>query len=101
MEIDVIVEHSKFGTGIITEINYETQETMVCVRWDDGRYGCYTVDELEFSVVSPINPEERLRQALGIIKEFVTDIENHGLGITGEDWPELFITYQHAVEILS
>jgi hypothetical protein len=42
-----------------------------------------------------------LRQALDILQEFAWDVENRGLEIIGEDWPELLITYQHAVEVLS
>ena len=42
-----------------------------------------------------------LCQALDILQEFAEDVENRGLEIIGKDWPELLITYQHAVEVLS
>jgi hypothetical protein len=42
-----------------------------------------------------------LYQALEVLQEFIEDIENHGLEIISRDWPELLITYQHAIEVLS
>jgi len=51
METDVIVEHPKFGTGEITEVSYDTGDPLVSVQWDDGRRGCYWVEELEFQMV--------------------------------------------------
>ncbi len=45
--------------------------------------------------------DKRLEQAINIIQEFISDIENHGLEIVKESWPELFITYCRAVELLS
>jgi len=42
-----------------------------------------------------------LCQALDILQEFAKNVENRGLEIIGEDWPELLVTYQHAVEVLS
>jgi len=48
METDVIVEHPDFGTGKIAAVNYDTGDPVVFVQWDDGRRGCYGVDELEF-----------------------------------------------------
>jgi hypothetical protein len=44
---------------------------------------------------------EYLRQALNVINEFVQDVENYGLERIQNEWPEMFITYCHAVEILS
>lgn len=44
---------------------------------------------------------EHLKQALNILEEFIEDVENRGLETIGEDWPELLITYYHAIEVLS
>lgn len=48
---NVIVEHPEFGIGTILEISYDTGDPLISVQWDDGRRGCYWVDELEFLVV--------------------------------------------------
>lgn len=105
-----------YGTGHIIQINVDIgTEARVYVVWDDPSIngsniigGWYSPNELEFlkvitsiDRVSDTNSEEYLKRALNILKEFVTDIENRGLEIIGEDWPELLTTYQHAVKVLS
>jgi len=42
-----------------------------------------------------------LKQASDILEEFIEDVESCGIEIVGEDWPDLLVTYQHAVEFLS
>lgn len=98
---DVIVKHREFGEGEIETIELDNKSMTISILWKNGSRGTYSADELEFEMIQKREPIKHLKQALGIIKEFVTDVENHGLEITGEDWPELFITYQHAVKILS
>ncbi len=54
METDVVVEHPRFGTGEILEINYDamiiamTGNPLIFVRWENDEYGYYGTDELEF-----------------------------------------------------
>lgn len=101
------VSKEGYGTGQILEINVNsTSEARVNVIWDDPSIsgilgGWYSPNELEFIRAITTNPKEHLQQALGIIEEFVGDVEKRGLEIIGEDWPELLITYNHAVEVLS
>ena len=45
--------------------------------------------------------QEHLEQALKVLSEFADDIEAVGISKVGEEWPDLLITYQKAVEILS
>ncbi len=48
--MEVVVEHPRFGRGKITEINYETDDPLVSVKWNSGQRGCYWVEELDFLV---------------------------------------------------
>jgi len=105
------VSKEGFGTGRIVEINVNYgKDARILVAWDDPSIngsdivcGWYSGNELEFirMTTAPVNQEEHLRQALGILEEFVGDVEKRGLEIVSEEWPELRITYNHAVEVLS
>ena len=110
------VSKEGYGTGRIIQINVDPGvEARVYVAWDDPSInglnivsGWYSPNELEFLTaitstnhINDTNPKEHLKQALNILEEFVGDVEKRGLEIVGEDWPELLITYNHAVETLS
>jgi hypothetical protein len=51
MNFDVRVEHPDFGEGDIIRVGYDTGDPIVSVKWDNGKYGYYSVDELEFLVI--------------------------------------------------
>ncbi|RLC88979.1 MAG: hypothetical protein DRJ03_00015 [Chloroflexi bacterium] len=65
METDVIVEHPTFGTGEITEVSYDMGDPLVSVQWDDGRRGCYWVEELEFLAVQRQEGDDTKTENLG------------------------------------
>lgn len=47
-EINIEVEHPSFGKGEILVVEYDTGDPLVSVQWDNGKHGCYWVDELDF-----------------------------------------------------
>lgn len=46
----MMVEHPEFGIGQIVEIDCDTGDPSISVRWNDGQRGCYLATELEFLV---------------------------------------------------
>ena len=98
----VRVSKEGFGEGYISQITVTSEQGIsIEVHWDNPTlsgtiHGWYSEGELEF--LEAVGDETSyLRQALGVIQ----DVENRGLEDVGEEWPELLVTYNHAVEILS
>ncbi len=46
-EIDVVVEHPKFGIGEIKEINFNPNP-IISVLWRNGKRSLHPAEELEF-----------------------------------------------------
>lgn len=112
MTSDVVkVSKEGFGTGSISQIDFTADRLManhtrIQVAWDSPfvsgvSTGWYSPSELEFIKVTTENYEEHLKQALDILEELVDNIECRGLENVGEGWPELLVTYYHAVKVLS
>ena len=48
LEMDIVVEHPDFGRGEIDEVDLETGDQLISVRWENGQIGTYKADELDF-----------------------------------------------------
>lgn len=54
----------------------------------------------DFGEITEADPEPEVRP-LGVLEEFVSDVDAAGVGRTAEDWPDLIVTYRHAKAVLA